>query len=326
MNGLSSNRGDFVRRRIRNAAGRGSARVAFASVLAWGAALLHPVVVQAAVQQQGQAGQGDGSAIRIVKIGAPEAAFHVVSSLVVGPTESILWDAQYRVSDGQRLAEEIATTGTRLKAIILSHADHDHYMGAMEVLERFPGTPVYMTSAGLADYTERAPRDFAREQERGGSEVPDSIVTPRLLPSGGIEVDGQRVEVIEGLGGDVRGGKSSALWIPSIRTVLAGDLVFEGIHPWLGDSDIQARVEWRASLRRLSALSPLVVVPGHKRDLATPDSPDQIDFMVRYLDDYDAFMREATEPDDLTRAMVEKYPDLALPGLMAYGARTWFKR
>jgi len=297
-------------------------RLGCAAVLAWTGAVLPNAVVQGDVHAQSQ----EPPALRILKFSGPEAAFHVMSALVVGPTEAVLWDAQYRVSDGRRLAETIAATGTHLKAVVISHADHDHYMGAREILRRFPGTPVYMTRTGLDDFMERAQRTLAAEQKRGRDEVPDSLVTPGLLPAGGLDVDGYALEILEGLGGDVRGGRSAALWIPSTRTVLAGDLVFEGIHPWLGDSDIAAREQWRSSLRRLSALEPRVVVPGHKRDVTTPDDPAQIDFMLRYLDDYDAVMREAASPDALVEAMVETYPDLALPGLMAYGARTWFKR
>jgi len=293
-------------------------------VLAWGGFVLQAPASASAVQHQVEGQEG---ALRIVKVGAPKpSAFYVVSSLIVGPSELILWDAQNTVSDGRRLADEIAATGKHLKAIVFSHADHDHFMGAMEVLSRFPGTPVYMTRSGLADYQGRAPGVLARAQERGGEEVPDSIVTPRLLPEGGVDVDGYAIEVLEALGGDVRGGKSTALWIPSLRTVLAGDLVFEGIHPWLGDVDIQAREEWRSSLRRLAGLDPVAVVPGHKRHLNTPDSPDQIAFMLQYLDDYDTLMREAPSPEELTEAMVQRYPDLELPELMAYGARRLFKR
>ena len=80
--------------------------------------------------------------LTLVKVGGGESAFHTVATLIVGPSESILWDAQYRVSGGKRVAERIAETGTTLKAVVLSHADHDHYMGAMEVIKRFPGTPV----------------------------------------------------------------------------------------------------------------------------------------------------------------------------------------
>jgi glyoxylase-like metal-dependent hydrolase (beta-lactamase superfamily II) len=267
------------------------------------------------------------SGLALMKVGSAETAFHVVATLIVGPSESILWDAHYKVSDGRRLAEQIAETGTTLKAVVLSHADHDHYMGAMEVIKMFPGTPVYMTQAGLDDFAARSQNDWAQERRRGpGPEVPDCLPKPEALPDGPLLIDGNEVVVIGDLVGDVRAPASAALWIPSLRTVLAADLVFDGIHAWLGDSDIAARVAWRESLRRIAALDPVAVVPGHKRDMATPDSPAQIDFMIGYLDNYDAFMETALTPDELVQAMIAEYPDLAIPGLMAYGARKWFKQ
>ena len=91
--------------------------------------------------------------LRLEHVGADsDAAFRVVATIIVGPTESVLWDGHYKVIDGRRLADRVAATGTRLKAIVISHADHDHYMGAMEVVKRFPNTPVYMAASTLADF------------------------------------------------------------------------------------------------------------------------------------------------------------------------------
>lgn len=272
----------------------------------------------------GQTGEAD---LELVKVGSDEGSFHVLSAIVVGPSECLVWDTQYRVSGGRRLAETIRGRCTHLEAIILSHADHDHFMGAMAVLSEFPGTPVYMTQAGLDDFRSRSQSAWDYEKRNGPEgEVPESLPQPQVLPSSSLLVDGQEVIVMDGLTGDVRGAVNAALWIPSIKAVLTGDVVFEGIHPWLGDSDMDSRVAWRASLRRLAALEPRTVVPGHKRDMSEPDSPAQIQFMIQYLDSYDQAMNRASSPDELVQEMTAEYPDLALPGLMAYGARKWFKQ
>ena len=264
--------------------------------------------------------------LKLVKVGADsDAAFRVVATLIVGPTESVLWDAQYKVSDGKRLADRIAETGTRLKAIVISHADHDHYMGAMEVLARFPKTPVYMTAATLADYTERSQRDLAAERQRPNADAPDTLPAAELLPSSPLTVDGHRLEVIEGLAGDVRKPASTALWIPSLRAALVADLAFQGIHPWLGDSDVASRAAWRASLTRIADLKPAVVVPGHKLDVSAPDSPDVLAFMDTYLADFDRLMQSSATPADLVTAMRERYAELRIPALMAAGARHFRK-
>lgn len=285
------------------------------SPLGWG-----PSAAAPSPPQQGPA------PLKLVQVGAEtDAAFRVVATLIVGPTESVLWDAQYKVSDGKRLADRIAETGTRLKAIVISHADHDHYMGAMEVLARFPNTPVYMTAATLADYNERAAKDLAAERQRPNADAPETLAPAQLLPSGALTVDGQRLEIIEGLAGDVRKPASAALWIPSLKAVLVADLAFRGIHPWLGDSDTASRAAWRASLKRIAGLNPAIVIAGHKLDPSAPDSPDVLTFMDKYLTDFDQLMQSSAAPADLVTAMRERYPDLKILALMASGARHFKK-
>lgn len=274
-----------------------------------------------------QPAQPSAAPLRLETVGAEsDAAFRVLATIITGPTESILWDAQYRVSDGRRLADRIAATGTRLKAIVISHADHDHYMGAMEVLNRFPGTPVYMAASTLQDFKERSAADLAAEKKTPNAEAPEALVTPQLLPSTPLTVDGHRIEVLADLAGDVRKPASTALWIPSLKAVLAADLVFSGIHPWLGDSDIASRKAWKASLDRIAALQPAIVVPGHKADLAAADSVDALAFMQTYLTDFDAAMEAASAPADVMTAMRGKYPQLRIPALMAAGARRFKKQ
>jgi glyoxylase-like metal-dependent hydrolase (beta-lactamase superfamily II) len=266
------------------------------------------------------------SKLRLEEVGSDSTAFHVVATLIVGPTEVLVWDAQYHAADAQRLADRIAATGKRLKAIVISHPDHDHYMGAAKIVERFPGTPVYMTAAGLAEFQRTASRQFQGEKSRQPALVPDSLVTPRPLPSTRLTVDGEAVEVIADLTGDVLTPTNSVLWIPSLRAALAGDVVFNGVHPWLGASNEASRIAWRAAVKRIADLHPAIVVAGHKKDVATADSPDALQFMNHYLSDFDSLRQSAANGEELRVAMLQKYPDLAVRGLLAFGARAAFQK
>jgi len=119
------------------------------------------------------------SALRIEEVGADSTAFDVVATIVMGPKEALLWDAQYHLADAQRLADRIAASGRHLTAIILSHPDHDHFAGAAAIVERFPGTPVYMTAKALEEYKRTAPPAFRNEKSRAPQMLADSIVTPQ---------------------------------------------------------------------------------------------------------------------------------------------------
>jgi len=263
--------------------------------------------------------------LRIEEVGADSTAFDVVATIVMGPKEALLWDAQYHLADARRLADRIAASGKHLNAIILSHPDHDHFAGAAAIVERFPGTPVYMTAKALEEYKRTAARDFNNEKSRAPQMLPDSIVTPVPLPSMQLKVDGETVEVIPDLTGDVITGVNSVLWIPSISTVLAGDVIFNHVHAWLGSSDTTSRAAWRASIKRIAALHPKVVVAGHKKEVSAPDSPDVLDAMDQYLADYDALRKTSSDAPSLYEAMKAKYPDYAVSNLLRYAAMMAFR-
>ena len=262
--------------------------------------------------------------LHIEEVGSDSTSFDVTATMIVGPTEVLLWDAQYHVADARRLADRIAATGKHLKAIVISHPDHDHYSGAAAIVERFPGTPVYMTQKAIAHY-DTTKRGFEMEKSRRPAMMADSLVTPTPLPSTHLSVDGDEVTVIPDLTGDVIVPTNSVLWIPSLRTALVGDVAFNGVHPWLGSSTETTRAAWRASIARVAELHPAAVVAGHKKDVAAPDSPEVLKFMDRYLADFDSIRKASSDGRELATAMLRKYPDLAVKGLLGYSAQVAFK-
>jgi glyoxylase-like metal-dependent hydrolase (beta-lactamase superfamily II) len=261
-----------------------------------------------------------GASLWLEQVVADSTSYNVNAVVIVGPTEALLWDAQYHVRDAERLADRIAATGKHLKAIVLSHPDHDHFSGTAVIVKRFPGTPVYMTPTALAEFNKTAARDFGNEKSRNSAAMADSIITPVALPSNHLTVDGQAVEVIPDLQGDVLLPTNSVLWIPSLRAVLAADVVFNGVHPWFGASNAETRAAWQRSLQRITDLKPLVVVAGHKRTVDMPDSPTSIQAMAAYLKDFDAERQSSADAPGLIAAMKRKYPDWAVPVLLQYSA------
>jgi hypothetical protein len=93
-----------------------------------------------------------------------------------------------------------------------------------------------------------------------GAEAPDSLFHPQEYPAGGLAVDGVPVQLLADLQGDVLNPTNSAIWIPALRAVLTGDIVFNGVHPYLAASTPASRAAWQASLVSLAALHPDIVV------------------------------------------------------------------
>jgi glyoxylase-like metal-dependent hydrolase (beta-lactamase superfamily II) len=262
------------------------------------------------------------SKLHLEEVVADEASIYTVAVEVVGPTEILLWDGQFHVADAKRLADRIAASGKHLKAIVVSHPDGDHYYGAATILERFPGTPVYMTATALEIFNRTAAKNFNNAKARTPDLLPNSLVTPQVLPSMHLTVDGEDAEVVPDLQGDMAGKSDSFLWIPSLRAILAGDLVFSGVHPYLASSSQAARTAWRESCKRMGDLRPLTVVAGHKK--AADDSPDVLNFMDRYLADFEAARLQSPDAQALFTTMNSKYPDLAIPRFLQSAATAAF--
>ena len=266
------------------------------------------------------------SRLRIEQFVADSTAFDVNAVLILGPTQAFLVDGQYHLEDARRVAEAIAGSGRKLAGIFLTHPDHDHYAGTAAIVERFPGTPVYLTKAALAAYQATALRDFQGEKSRRPALLPDSLVTPRELPSPRFTIDGETIEIIPDLQGDVLAPVNSIVWIPSLRTVIAGDVVFNGVHPWLAVSTPATRQAWRQSLQRIRALQPAAVIAGHKPSANASDDPAIVDAMDQYLVDFDATRATSADVPAMVAAMRDKYGSWAVGGLLRYSAAQTFKQ
>jgi len=248
-------------------------------------------------------------------------SFRVTSTLIYGPTEAILVDAQFHNSQATKLADQIEATGRHLKAILITHPDDDHYLGLAVLRQRFPETPIYLTATALSEFKRTSARFLAGQRSYLPAEAPDSLPTPAVLPSTHLTVDGAAVEVVTDLQGDAFVASNSFVWVPSLRAVVAGDIVFNGVHVWLANSNQRTRAAWRRSLDRIAALHPRIVVAGHKKSVDTADSPDAVEFMRGYLAAFDKAIGPATNADELVAAMKQRYPDLGMPLFLNYASR-----
>ncbi len=257
--------------------------------------------------------------LRLVEFSSDTGSYHVGSTLILGPTEAILVDAQMRPSDAARVADSIIALRTHLKAIFVTHPDVDHYFGASTLVERFPGTPVYMTTSAIARFAANGPKSLDGFRKTRPADAPDSLVTPLALPSTDLSVDGERVQIVPDLQGDVLQPTNSFVWIPSLRAVVAGDIVFNHVHPWLTASNVDSRQRWQQTIARIRALQPAVVVAAHKKPKA-PDAPGVLDDMDHYLTDFDAAVAAASTADALVATMTAKYSDYSVPLFLRYSA------
>src|SRR3984885_5809001 len=88
-------------------------------------------------------------------------------------------------------------------------------------------------------------------------------ISDRLLVAEPLENNGGELEVHKLVAlnaGRTDTAHSTCLHVPSIGLIVGGDAVYNGIHPYLGETDAQSRAEWIATLDRLEGLKPSAVI------------------------------------------------------------------
>lgn len=260
---------------------------------------------------------GGGAAaepLRLDVYTAPARGYGVTSTVIYGPTEAILVDAQFGPDDAAAVADRIEALGKRLKAIVLTHPDADHFLGLPVLQKRFPAAPTYITAAGLPVYAAKLPGLRADERLKRPDRAPPPEPLARALPTTHLTVDGQRVEVIADLQGDVHeAATNSIVWVPSLKAVIVGDLAFDRVHPWLDQSTAAGRAAWVKALDRVDAMKPAIVVAGHKRNGAAADTPQSLAETRRYILAFDAQLKGAADRKALAGAMKASFADWSYP-------------
>lgn len=229
------------------------------------------------------------------------------ATLFTGSTEAVLVDAACLRADVQALGDLIADTGKTLTTIVITHAHADHYFGIGELLERFPGARAVALPSVVADCERTIDEQTAQWDVLFGDDVVSNATIPEVLDGSEVTVDGVRLDVVEIAQADI--SPSSIVHLPSTGVVVAGDCVYNEIHPMLGLSTPDQWNAWLASIDRIAGLYPQVIVAGHKR----PDSDDRavatmLETTRAYIADFAAEYGVARSAQALIDVMVDKYP------------------
>lgn len=231
------------------------------------------------------------------------------STLVTGATEAVLIDAQYLKDDVRDLGDLIERTGKNLTSIYVTHAHADHYLGFQPLLERFPDARCYALPNVIEAIQETMDLQNAQWEMLFGSatHLASSSVLPEALVGDTLYVDGSPIKVIEVAQADIH--PTSIVHVPEIDVVVAGDSVYNEIHPMLGLSTPEEWDRWLQTIATVESLRPRMIVAGHRR----PDSDDRaVDFMIAetrsYILDFAEEAKKAADVDALVAAMSAKYP------------------
>jgi glyoxylase-like metal-dependent hydrolase (beta-lactamase superfamily II) len=246
------------------------------------------------------------------------------ATLIYGERDAVLVDTFLTTAQSQTLLDWVVASGKNLTAIYVTHGHGDHFFGLALFLERFPKARAVATPDVVqAMQQQLSPAwtdNFWRRLFPG--EIPDRLLVAEPLTDNELELEGHKLVAVNT--GRTDTASSTGLHVPSIGLIVGGDAVYNGIHPYLGETDTQSRLEWIAALDKLEALKPKAVVAGHKLP-ENDDDPRIIGETRQYLLDFNRLNAATAGARQLYDAMLELYPNRVNPGSL-WGAANAAKK
>jgi glyoxylase-like metal-dependent hydrolase (beta-lactamase superfamily II) len=239
-----------------------------------------------------------------------ESGFEVASVIVTGKTDAVLIDAQWTLSNAHRVVAEILETGKILKTIYITHAHPDHYFGLGEIAAAFPKARVVAIPSEA---------DIINKQFFGKIEHWEGVIgsinvcrkTAKIEPlkENYFELEGQRLEIISKVMGDMK--YNTMVWIPSIKTLVASDVLFNQAHPFTCELTVEERKQWIADVDKIEKMGAEVIIPGHQKPGMQFDK-SSLDFTREYCVATEEELARTSDVGSFYYAMNKRFPNANL--------------
>jgi glyoxylase-like metal-dependent hydrolase (beta-lactamase superfamily II) len=250
--------------------------------------------------------------------GEPRAFSPLASTLIWGTEDAVLTDPGFTTDQARALGDWVVAKGRNLTDVVITHGHGDHWFAAGLLAERF-GARVVATAATIAQmHAAVGSRPLLWDRVYPG--IPPSPVTAVTVPGDRLSLEGHDLAIVDVGHTDTEG--TSVLHVPDLELVVAGDVIYNGVHMWLGESVVVGGfAPWRAAIDRVEALGPRHVVAGHQNRRLDDDAGRTISETRRYLDDAEELLRTETTAADFFAAKVRRYPDHLGRTVLWVGAR-----
>lgn len=138
------------------------------------------------------------------------------------------------------------------------------------------------------------------------------------MSNNAIELEGHTLKVIEV--GHTDTDDTSVLHAPSLDLVVAGDVIYNGVHQFLREAQGDGINAWLRAIDTVESLHPRLIVAGHKNKVLDDDARRTIRETREYPTTAAAVLAERTTALDFFNAMLQRFPTRLNPGALWGGA------
>ena len=162
----------------------------------------------------------------------------------------MLTDPGFTADQARALGDWVAGKGRNLTDIFITHGHGDHWFAAGLLAERF-GARVVATAGTIAQmHVNVAARPLLWDKVYPG--IPPSPVTAVTVPGNRITLEGHDLVIVEV--GHADTDDNSVLHVPDLGLVVAGDVIYNGAHMYLGEGVVVGGFgPWRAAIDKVEA-------------------------------------------------------------------------
>lgn len=227
-------------------------------------------------------------------------------ALIKGEKKAVLVDAPFTMADAHRVVAMVLDSGKELETIFVTHDHPDHFF-AMEVLtQAFPDAKVVAHPVVVDDIWRSLPYKVKRWSPMLGANGPKTPTAPAALESDTFMLEGHEMKVLGPMQGDHV--HATALYVPSIHALFAGDLLYNEMYLWFGEHGRKEIAAWGKSIDKLAALNPQIVVAGHSKP-GLPNDPSSLAYSRGYIDFWLKESKPAKNSEELRARVKEAYPE-----------------
>ena len=125
-------------------------------------------------------------------------------------------------------------------------------------------------------------------------------------PDSSFELEGQKLEIMSKVMGDMR--YNTMIWIPSIKTLYASDVLFNQSHPFTCECTKEERAQWVKDVDKIEKMGAETIIPGHQKPGMQFDS-SSLDFTREYVRVTEEVIAKTSTEQEFFHAMFNKFPE-----------------